>query len=68
MAYIITDECIACGACEPECPVNAITEGDELYVIDFNTCVECDGYFDEPQCYAVCPTEAPQPDPDHPKQ
>ena len=61
MALVITDECIACGACEAECPVNAISEGDEIYVIDFNTCVECEGHFDEPQCAAVCPTEAPQP-------
>ena len=68
MAYMITDECIACGACEPECPVNAISEGDETYVIDFNVCVECEGHFDEPQCYSVCPVEAPQPDPDHPKK
>lgn len=68
MAYAITDECIACGACEPECPVNAISEGDEIYVIDFNVCVECDGYFDEPQCSSVCPVDSCQPDPDHPKK
>ncbi len=58
MAYYINDDCINCGACEPECPVNAITEGDPIYVIDANTCVECVGYFDEPQCVAVCPVDA----------
>jgi len=67
MAYMITDECIACGACEPECPVSAITEGDEIYVIDSSTCVECEGHFDTPQCAEVCPVDACVPDPDHPK-
>jgi len=68
MAYKITDECVACGACESECPNNAISEGDEKYVIDPAKCTECVGYFDEPQCYAVCPTEAPVADPDHPRK
>jgi len=67
MAYMITDECIACGACETECPVEAISEGDEIYVIDFNVCVECVGHFDESQCAAVCPVDACVPDPDHPR-
>ena len=67
MAYKITEECIACGACEPECPVSAITEGTDIYVIDPEVCVECVGYFDEQQCAAVCPVDAPQPDPDHPR-
>ena len=58
MAMKITDECIACGACEDECPVNAISEGDEYYVIDPEVCVECEGYADEPQCAAVCPSDA----------
>lgn len=39
MAYKITDECIKCGACEAECPVSAISEGDEKYVIDADTCI-----------------------------
>jgi ferredoxin len=60
MALTITDECIACGACEEECPVDAISEGDEYYVIDPEKCVECEGHFDEPQCASVCPVEAPQ--------
>ena len=41
MAYKITDECISCGACAEECPVSAISEGDDQYVIDPDTCIEC---------------------------
>ena len=66
MAYKINDECTACGLCEPECPVQAITAGDPIYVIDFNKCVECVGHFDEPQCVSVCPVDACIKDPDHP--
>ena len=58
MAMRITEDCINCGACEPECPVNAISEGEEIYVIDADTCVECEGYFDSPQCVEVCPVDA----------
>ena len=54
----ITDECINCAACEPECPIEAISEGDEIYVIDSDLCIECEGHFDEPQCVLVCPTDA----------
>lgn len=57
MAMTITDECIACGACEPECPTEAISEGDPIYIIDAQKCVECEGYFDEPQCVEVCPVD-----------
>lgn len=57
MALIITDECINCGACETECPTNAITQGDDIYLIDANNCVECVGHFDEPQCVTVCPVD-----------
>jgi len=57
MAMKITDECISCGACVPDCPTEAISEGDVIYIIDPNTCVECEGYNDEPQCLAVCPVE-----------
>ncbi len=65
MAYKITEECINCGACEPECPNQAISAGDERYVIDPAKCTECVGHFDESQCAAVCPTDACVPDPDH---
>lgn len=57
MALYINEECINCGACEPECPVEAISEGDETYVIDPKLCVECEGYHDSPQCKEVCPVE-----------
>ncbi|HEK85719.1 MAG TPA: YfhL family 4Fe-4S dicluster ferredoxin [Candidatus Aminicenantes bacterium] len=64
MAYKITEECINCGACEPECPNQAISPGDERYEIDPEKCTECVGFFDEPQCASVCPTGACVPDPD----
>jgi len=65
MALIITDECINCGACEPECPNDAITAEDEIYVIDVDKCTECVGHFDESQCAEVCPVDCCVPDPDH---
>lgn len=58
MALKITDECTSCGACEPECPVEAISEGDEIFVIDQAKCVECEGYADSPKCQDVCPVDA----------
>jgi ferredoxin len=57
MALKITDECISCGACEPECPTEAIFEGDEIYEIEAEKCVECEGHFDESQCIEVCPVD-----------
>ncbi len=57
MALMITDECINCDVCEPECPNSAISQGDEIYVIDPNLCTECVGHFDEPQCVEVCPVD-----------
>ncbi|MCK5689190.1 YfhL family 4Fe-4S dicluster ferredoxin [Myxococcota bacterium] len=57
MALIIIEECINCGACEPECPNEAITEGDEFYEIETAKCTECVGHFDEPQCMEVCPAD-----------
>ena len=65
MAIIITDECINCGVCEPECPNGAISQGDEIYEIDPNLCTECIGHFDEPQCIEVCPVDCIVKDPDH---
>ena len=58
MAMKINEDCIACGACLPECPTNSISEDDGvLYVIDSTTCVECVGHHDSPQCASVCPVE-----------
>ena len=57
MAYKIDDGCIVCGTCFLECPVAAISEGEETYSIDPTVCVECKGYFDEPNCARICPTE-----------
>ena len=55
MALLITDECINCDVCEPECPNQAIYLGPEIYEIDPNKCTECVGHFEEPQCVQVCP-------------
>ena len=57
MALIITDECINCDVCEPECPNGAISQGLEIYVIDPAKCTECVGHFDKPQCQQVCPVD-----------
>ncbi|MBT2510770.1 YfhL family 4Fe-4S dicluster ferredoxin [Streptomyces sp. ISL-98] len=59
MAAAITEDCINCGACEPECPSEAIsfTDGDEFYVIKSDACFECVGYYDAYACQAVCPVE-----------
>ena len=63
MATYITSDCINCGACEPECPNDAISEGDEIYVIDPDLCTECVGFNDHEACQAVCPVECCLPDP-----
>ena len=55
MALMITDDCINCDVCEPECPNQAISMGEEFYEIDPKKCTECVGHFDEPQCVQVCP-------------
>ncbi|MCL4128414.1 UNVERIFIED_CONTAM: hypothetical protein GTU68_050810 [Idotea baltica] len=65
MAIIITDECINCGACEPECPNNAIYEEEDYYYIVPDKCTECVGFHEEPQCAAVCPVDCCVPDPDN---
>jgi len=54
MALMITDDCTGCDACLLECPNEAITEGDPIYVIDPLLCTECVGHFDDPQCKPVC--------------
>jgi len=57
MALMITDECINCDVCEPECPNNAIAMGEEYYEIAHDKCTECVGHYDEPQCQQVCPVD-----------
>ncbi|MCP5246382.1 MAG: YfhL family 4Fe-4S dicluster ferredoxin [Burkholderiales bacterium] len=64
MALIITDECINCDVCEPECPNDAISQGEEIYVIDSRKCTECVGHYDAPQCVEVCPVDCIILDPD----
>ncbi len=65
MAFKITDECILCAVCESECPNEAISEGEELYVIDPAKCTECVGFYDTQQCADVCPVDTCVLDPDH---
>ncbi len=67
MALIINNKCIACGICASECPNEAISEGDSIYIINPNLCTECVGFFDEPQCVNVCPRGAIVPDPKYPE-
>jgi ferredoxin len=65
MALIITDACINCDVCEPECPNGAISAGEEIYEINPAKCTECVGHFDKPQCQVVCPVDCIPIDPDH---
>ena len=65
MATMITEECINCGACEPECPNDAITQADEIYVIDPLLCTECVGFHDYEACAAVCPVDCCVTDPNN---
>ena len=63
MALMITDECINCDVCEPECPNQAISMGVEFYQIEPSRCTECVGHFDQPQCVQVCPVACIPTDP-----
>jgi ferredoxin len=66
MSLIISAECINCDVCEPVCPNQAISMGEDFYVIDPSRCTECVGHFDEPQCQVVCPVQdCITIDPDH---
>lgn len=66
MAMKIVEECINCGGCEPECPNEAIDQGEELYVIKVERCTECVGAFASPRCVESCPIDgAIVTDPDH---
>jgi ferredoxin len=65
MALVIGDECINCDVCEPECPNGAISQGEDIYVINPSLCTECVGHHDRPQCMEVCPVDCITKDPDH---
>lgn len=65
MALMITDVCINCDVCEPECPNVAISQGEEIYEIDPALCTECVGHFDTPQCVEVCPVDCIPTNPEH---
>ena len=65
MATMITEECINCGVCEPECPNDAISEGEEAFQIDPELCTECVGFHDTEQCAQVCPVDCCVPDPNN---
>ena len=65
MATMITEECINCGVCEPECPNDAISEGEETFQIDPELCTECVGFHDTEQCAQVCPVDCCVPDPNN---
>ena len=65
MSTLITDECINCGVCEPECPNEAISEGEDFYEIDSDLCTECVGFHGEEACQEVCPVDCCIPDEDN---
>ena len=65
MALMITDECINCDVCEPECPNDAIYQGEEIYEISPDLCTECVGHYETSQCVEVCPVECIPLDPNH---
>ena len=65
MALMITDECINCDVCEPECPNEAISPGDDIYEIDPDLCTECVGHYETSQCVEVCPVDCIPLDPGH---
>ena len=67
MATHITEDCINCGACEPECPSGAISPAGPIYVIDPELCCECVGFYEQEVCQAVCPVECCLPDPNRPE-
>lgn len=57
MALLITEKCISCDMCEPECPNQAIYLGVDIYHIDVKRCTECVGHYDKPTCMEVCPID-----------
>lgn len=67
MALFITDQCINCDVCEPECPNDAIYQGEIIYEIEADRCTECVGHFDKEQCVVICPVDCILVDPEHPE-
>lgn len=67
MALKITEECINCDVCEPVCPNEAISAGDDIYVINPALCTECVGHYDTPQCVDICPVDSIPKDPKFPE-
>lgn len=67
MALKITEDCINCDVCEPTCPNEAISAGDDIYVINPSLCTECVGHFDTPQCVEICPVDCIPKDPKYPE-
>lgn len=65
MALFITDECINCDVCEPECPNQAIYQGELIYEIDWKLCTECVGHTETSACVEICPVNCILPDPSH---
>ncbi len=65
MALLITSDCTNCDMCEPECPNQAISLGEEIYEIDPQRCTECVGHYDQPTCVSVCPVDCIIVDPAH---
>jgi len=65
MALAITEECINCDLCAPQCPTAAISEGEEIYIIDAARCTECIAEGHQPKCVAVCPVDCIIPNPQH---
>ena len=65
MSLRITEGCINCDVCEPECPNGAIAQGEEIYTVDPSQCTECVGHFTNSQCIEVCPVDCIVNDPDH---
>ncbi|MGK0376030.1 MAG: ferredoxin [Arenicella sp.] len=67
MALFITDQCINCDVCEPECPNDAIYQGELIFEIEASKCTECVGHFKQEQCVIVCPVDCILVDPEQPE-
>ncbi len=65
MSLLITDQCINCDMCVPECPNQAIFEGEKFYEIDAERCTECVGFYERQTCVDVCPIDCIVPNPAH---